>query len=83
MGLLIEFPQTVAQLLSVAMVIYAFNSARHPSASAILLQPWFIVLAIAGALERIAGRALGVTMERDWVVLVSLMLSPFLRPLIL
>ena len=64
------------------MIIYAFNTVRHPSASAVLLQPWFIVLVVSGALERIAGLALGVTMERDWVVLVNLDVFSLLRPLL-
>ncbi|XP_020243580.1 solute carrier family 40 member 2, chloroplastic [Asparagus officinalis] len=63
--------QTAAQLLSVAMIIYALTTARHASASTVLLQPWFIVLVIAGALERTAGLVLGVTVERDWVVLLA------------
>jgi hypothetical protein len=35
-----------------------------------LLRPWFIVLVLAGAVERLFGVATGVAMERDWVVLV-------------
>lgn len=65
----LNFVQTVAQLLSVAMIIHALSTTRSTSASAVLRQPWFIVLMIAGALERVTGLALGVTMERDWVVL--------------
>ncbi|KAM0951194.1 putative ferroportin-1, MFS transporter superfamily [Dioscorea sansibarensis] len=63
--------QTIAQLLSVTMIIHALNTVRHSSASAVILQPWFIVLVLAGAIERVAGLALGVTVERDWVVLLA------------
>lgn len=40
------------------------------SASSVLLRPWFIVLVLAGAVERLSGVSLGVAIERDWVVLV-------------
>ncbi|PKA62997.1 Solute carrier family 40 member 2, chloroplastic [Apostasia shenzhenica] len=63
--------QTAAQLLSSAMIIHALNSAPCTSASAVLLQPWFIVLVVAEAIERITGLAIGVTVERDWVVLLA------------
>lgn len=65
-----SFCQTAAQLLSAAMIIYALTTTHHITTSAVLLQPWFIVLVVAGAVERLAGLALGVSMERDWVVLV-------------
>jgi hypothetical protein len=52
------------------MVIYALKNVGHASTSALLLRPWFIALVVAGAIERLAGLALGVSMERDWVVLV-------------
>lgn len=62
--------QAAAQLLSVAMIIEAHT--LHPiSVSSVLLQPWFFVLLIAGAVERLCGLALGVAMERDWVVLLA------------
>ncbi|WOL03260.1 solute carrier family 40 member 2, chloroplastic [Canna indica] len=63
--------QTAAQLLSAGMIIFALNTTKQSSSSSVLLQPWFIVLVMAGALERLAGLALGVTMERDWVVLLA------------
>lgn len=63
--------QTAAQLLSAAMVIYGLGTVRQISASALLLQPWFVVLVVAGAVERLMGLALGVTVERDWVVLLA------------
>ncbi|KAH7655115.1 Ferroportin-1 protein [Dioscorea alata] len=63
--------QTIAQLLSVTMIIHALKTVPHSPASAVILQPWFIVLMLAGAIERVAGLALGVTVERDWVVLLA------------
>ncbi|KAG8363913.1 hypothetical protein BUALT_Bualt19G0071900 [Buddleja alternifolia] len=62
--------QVAAQLLSVGMIIHAHTI--HPtSISSVLVQPWFVVLAIALAVERLSGLALGVAMERDWVVLLA------------
>lgn len=52
------------------MIIHA-HSVALSSSSSLLLRPWFIVLVLAGAFERLCGVALGVAMERDWVVLVS------------
>lgn len=63
--------QVATQLISAAMVIYALKNAGRTSTSALLLRPWFIALVIAGAIERLAGLALGVSMERDWVVLLA------------
>ncbi|KAG4166142.1 hypothetical protein ERO13_A13G112400v2 [Gossypium hirsutum] len=62
--------QASAQLLSVAMIIHA-HSFSSASASSSLLHPWFAVLVIAGAIERLSGVALGIAMERDWVVLLA------------
>lgn len=61
--------QVAAQLLSVGMIIHAYTS--HTSASSMLPSPWFVVLVLAGAIERLSGLALGVAMERDWVVLLA------------
>lgn len=61
--------QAATQLLSATMIIYA-HSVPLSSASSLLSQPWFIILILAGAVERLSGVALGVAMERDWVVLV-------------
>jgi hypothetical protein len=46
---------------------YSVDISCHGSS---MLRPWFIALVAAGAIERLAGLALGVSMERDWVVLV-------------
>ncbi|TXG65446.1 hypothetical protein EZV62_006721 [Acer yangbiense] len=62
--------QAAAQLLSAAMIIRAYT-VLPTSASSVLLRPWFIVLVLAGAIERLSGVALGVAMERDWVVLLA------------
>ncbi|XP_004302232.1 PREDICTED: solute carrier family 40 member 3, chloroplastic [Fragaria vesca subsp. vesca] len=58
--------QAAAQLLSAAMIIRAHSV--PPSASSLLIRPWFIVLVLSGAVERLSGVALGVAAERDWVV---------------
>ncbi|XP_009609098.1 solute carrier family 40 member 3, chloroplastic isoform X1 [Nicotiana tabacum] len=62
--------QTAAQLVSVGMIIHGHT--LHPtSASSLLFRPWFVVLVLAGAVERLSGLALGVAVERDWVVLLA------------
>lgn len=66
----LSFVQAAAQLLSVAMIIHA-HSVPHAFSSSVLLRPWFVVLILAGAVERLSGLALGVAMERDWVVLLA------------
>lgn len=63
--------QAAAQLLSAAMIIHALSNAPPTSASSVLLQPWFAALVLAGGVERLAGLALGVSVERDWVVLLA------------
>jgi len=66
--------QVATQLISAATVIYALKNLKHASTTAVVLRPWFIALVAAGAIERLAGLALGVAMERDWVVLVGLLI---------
>lgn len=61
--------QAAAQLLSVGIIIHAHTV--HSTMSSILVKPWFFVLVIALAVERLCGLALGVAMERDWVVLLA------------
>ncbi|KAG5625957.1 hypothetical protein H5410_011175 [Solanum commersonii] len=64
------FFSTAAQLMSVGMIIHGHT--LHPtSASSLLFRPWFIVLVLVGAVERLSGLALGVAVERDWVVLLA------------
>eukprot|EP00249_Psilotum_nudum_P022960 c28703_g1_i4 orf=415-2154(-) len=36
-----------------------------------IVQPWFLVLVAAGAVERLTGLASGVAFERDWVILLA------------
>ncbi|CAK9145861.1 unnamed protein product [Ilex paraguariensis] len=62
--------QAAAQLLSVGMIIHA-HTVCPSLPSFVLLQPWFVVLVFAGAVERLSGLALGVAMERDWVMLLA------------
>jgi hypothetical protein len=62
--------QTAAQLLSVGLIIHAHTS-HSTLPSSVLVCPWFAVLVLAGAVERLSGLALGVAMERDWVVLLA------------
>lgn len=62
--------QAATQLLSATMIIHAHSV--PVSASSLLVRPWFIVLVLSGAVERLSGVALGVAMERDWVVQVLL-----------
>ncbi|XP_038717418.1 solute carrier family 40 member 3, chloroplastic isoform X1 [Tripterygium wilfordii] len=59
-----------AQLLSATLIIHAHRF-PPPSASSTLLHPWFSALVLTGAVERLSGVALGVAMERDWVVLLA------------
>ncbi|KAL8481943.1 hypothetical protein ACS0TY_028185 [Phlomoides rotata] len=62
--------QVAAQLLSAGMIIHAHTI--HPNyVSSVLVRPWFAVLVITLAVERLSGLALGVAMERDWVVLLA------------
>lgn len=52
------------------MIIHA-HTASPAFSSPMLHRPWFVVLVLAGAVERLSGLALGIAMERDWVVLVG------------
>lgn len=52
------------------MIIYGLTGVQQTSASAVLLQPWFVLLVFSTAIERLSGLAFGVMVERDWVVLV-------------
>lgn len=65
--------QTVAQLISAGAIIYALNKSANSalSTSALLLQPWFLILVAMQAIERLTGLASGVAFERDWVVLLA------------
>ncbi|CAI6004632.1 unnamed protein product [Closterium sp. NIES-64] len=39
--------------------------------TAVLRQVWFVVLVVAGAVERLTGLASGVAFERDWVIVLA------------
>ncbi|KAI7737148.1 hypothetical protein M8C21_010335 [Ambrosia artemisiifolia] len=62
--------QASAQLLSAGMIIQA-HTAHASLETSVLMRPWFIILVLAGAVERLSGLALGVAVERDWVVLLA------------
>ncbi|XP_021837209.1 solute carrier family 40 member 2, chloroplastic-like [Spinacia oleracea] len=66
----LSFIQAISQLMSVAMIIHA-HQVRYVVVSSVLLRPWFIILVFASAIERLCGLALGVAMERDWLVLLA------------
>ncbi|KAJ8447084.1 hypothetical protein Cgig2_022813 [Carnegiea gigantea] len=66
----LSFVQASAQLMSVAMIIHG-HRVPSTSVSSALLCPWFVLLVFAGAIERLCGLALGVAMERDWLVLLA------------
>ena len=65
--------QTLSMLASASVTIYALSGAAPVASTAtvLFLQPWFLVLVAASAVERLTGLASGVAFERDWVVLVS------------
>ncbi|KAK2658972.1 hypothetical protein Ddye_005505 [Dipteronia dyeriana] len=58
---IVEAWKAAAQLLFTVMIIYAYI-VLSTSASSVLLRPWFIVLVLAEAIERLSGVALGVAM---------------------
>lgn len=62
--------QTAAHLLSVGMIIHA-HTVRSTLASSVLLCPWFVILVLVSAVERLCGLALGIAVERDWVMLLA------------
>ncbi|KAI3784453.1 hypothetical protein L1987_43552 [Smallanthus sonchifolius] len=62
--------QASAQLLSAGMIMKA-HMAHASLETSVLMRPWFIILVLAGAVERLSGLALGVAVERDWVVLLA------------
>ncbi|KAI3710794.1 hypothetical protein L2E82_40588 [Cichorium intybus] len=77
-GKLIDlFPRVPAyNFLSICSSVISWdnNSSTHAHASletSVLMRPWFIILVLAGAVERLSGLALGVAVERDWVVLIA------------
>lgn len=71
--------QTLSMLASASVTIYALSGAAPVASTAtvLFLQPWFLVLVAASAVERLTGLASGVAFERDWVVLVSFFLPSY------
>lgn len=55
------------------MVLHAINNGVVLASSTLsfALQPWYMVLSFASAVDRITGLATGVAFERDWVVLLA------------
>ncbi|KAG8084453.1 hypothetical protein GUJ93_ZPchr0010g8505 [Zizania palustris] len=69
--------QTVAHLVSAATIAYAFTVARAAASPAatvtpahhlLLLRPWFAVLVVSTAVDRLSCVVLGIVAERDFVV---------------
>jgi hypothetical protein len=71
--------QTLSMLASASVTIYALSGAAPVASTAtvLFLQPWFLVLVAASAIERLTGLASGVAFERDWVVLLAGPNRPF------
>ncbi|CAN1219491.1 Solute carrier family 40 member 3, chloroplastic [Linum perenne] len=67
--------QAAAQLLCATMIIHAHTVAPS-SSSFVVFRPWFAILVLAGAVERLCGVALGIANERDWVVQLAGMNRP-------
>uniref|UniRef100_A0A0E0H8Z8 Solute carrier family 40 member n=1 Tax=Oryza nivara TaxID=4536 RepID=A0A0E0H8Z8_ORYNI len=62
--------QTAAHLVSAATITYAFavHRAAAVATASLLLRPWFAVLVVSTAVDRLACVALGIIAERDFVV---------------
>eukprot|EP00270_Netrium_digitus_P004487 TRINITY_DN15615_c0_g1_i1.p1 TRINITY_DN15615_c0_g1~~TRINITY_DN15615_c0_g1_i1.p1 ORF type:complete len:630 (-),score=124.72 TRINITY_DN15615_c0_g1_i1:222-2111(-) len=62
--------QVCAMLSSSLATIYALSVGinRTLQGLELLNQPWFLVVVLGGAVERLMGLAAGVAFERDWVV---------------
>ncbi|KAG0616217.1 hypothetical protein M758_5G099300 [Ceratodon purpureus] len=65
--------QTLSMLTSAGVTIYALSGSAPiaSTATVLFLQPWFLILVAASAVERLTGLASGVAFERDWVVLLA------------
>ncbi|CAM0872358.1 unnamed protein product [Alopecurus aequalis] len=60
--------QTVAHLVSAAMITHAFTVPKASTALELLLRPWFAVLVASTAVDRLSCVSLGIIAERDFVV---------------
>nr|PNR27283.1 hypothetical protein PHYPA_029435 [Physcomitrium patens] len=65
--------ETLSMLTSAGVTIYALNGAAPMASTAtvLFLQPWFLVLVVASAVEQLAGLGAGIAFERDWVILLA------------
>ncbi|XP_078158877.1 solute carrier family 40 member 2, chloroplastic-like [Carex rostrata] len=62
--------KTVAQVISGVMIIHALGAADF-CVSSLQTQTWFFVLLLAMSADKLASLALGVSVERDWVVMLA------------
>ncbi|KAM0899773.1 hypothetical protein ACQ4PT_021064 [Festuca glaucescens] len=60
--------QTAAHLVSAAMIMHSFTVPRASTALELLLRPWFAVLVVSTAVDRLSCVSLGIMAERDFVV---------------
>ncbi|CAN1171710.1 Solute carrier family 40 member 3, chloroplastic, partial [Linum perenne] len=63
----ISIVQAASQLLSAAIIFHAHSDPSNASSS-IVIRPWFVLLVIAGSIERLCGVALAIANSRYWVV---------------
>ncbi|CAI0446592.1 unnamed protein product [Linum tenue] len=67
--------QAAAQVLSAMMIIHDHTVATT-SSSSVVLGPWFVVLVLAGSIEKLCGVPLGIANGRDWVVQLAVTSKP-------
>ncbi|CAI0446590.1 unnamed protein product [Linum tenue] len=70
-----DFLQAAAQVLSAMMIIHDHTVATT-SSSSVVLGPWFVVLVLAGSIEKLCGVPLGIANGRDWVVQLAVTSKP-------
>ncbi|CAI7823527.1 unnamed protein product, partial [Closterium sp. NIES-54] len=67
----IQSAAMVAAALATLTAVHAAPAAAGQTGAALMRKGWFVVLVLAGAVERITGIASGVAFERDWVILLA------------
>ncbi|CAI5459017.1 unnamed protein product [Closterium sp. Yama58-4] len=67
----IQTAAMVAAALATLTAVHAAPAAAGQTGAALMRRGWFVVLVVAGAVERITGIASGVAFERDWVILLA------------
>ncbi|CAI5526230.1 unnamed protein product [Closterium sp. Naga37s-1] len=67
----IQTAAMVAAALATLTAVHAAPAAAGQTGAALMRKGWFVVLVLAGAVERITGIASGVAFERDWVILLA------------